>query len=314
MSENISVVALPAITIDIDALLQDFSTYVDAKPRTVSAYLGAVRSFWKFLRETGNALAGREAVMAWREYLRQAHKPATIQLYLTAIKRFLAWASSNGHVAPQDAEGARGVKSPKTGKDFRKDCLSAAQARKLLESIDRSSLAGKRDYAMLSLMLTCGLRDIEVARATVGDLEMVAGQAALAVFGKGRDEADARVKLAPAVEKAIHEYLDLRGELDDAAPLFASASNRNAGGAAMTTRSISRIVKDHLKGIGLDSDRLTAHSLRHTAATLNLLNGGSLEETQALLRHASVTTTMKYAHHIDWSRRQAESRIAAAIF
>ena len=48
----------------------------------------------------------------------------------------------------------------------------------------------------------------------------------------------------------------------------------------MTTRSISRVAKNHLIEIDLNSDRLTAHSLRHTAATLNLLNGGTVEETK----------------------------------
>jgi integrase/recombinase XerC len=82
----------------------------------------------------------------------------------------------------------------------------------------------------------------------------------------------------------------------------------------MTTRSISRTVKQRLQQIGLDSDRLTAHSLRHTAATLNLLNGASIEETQQLLGHSNINTTLIYAHALERASNNSESRIAGAIF
>jgi len=73
-------------------------------------------------------------------------------------------------------------------------------------------------------------------------------------------------------------------------------------------------VKKAFKASGYDSDRLTAHSLRHTAGTLNLLNGGSLEDTQQLLRHSNINTTMIYLHHIDRAKNQSEERIAGALF
>ena len=82
----------------------------------------------------------------------------------------------------------------------------------------------------------------------------------------------------------------------------------------MTTRSISRIVKDRLVDAGLNSDRLTAHSLRHTAATLNMLHGGTLDETQQMLRHSKIDTTMIYTHHLERVKNRSEDRIAAAIW
>jgi integrase/recombinase XerC len=82
----------------------------------------------------------------------------------------------------------------------------------------------------------------------------------------------------------------------------------------MTTRSISRIVKDRLIEAGFDSDRLTAHSLRHTAATLNLLNGGTVEETKQLLRHSNINTTLIYSHALERAKNDSENRIARAIF
>ena len=82
----------------------------------------------------------------------------------------------------------------------------------------------------------------------------------------------------------------------------------------MTTRSISRVAKESLIDIGLDSDRLTAHSFRHTAATLNLLNGGTVEETQQLLGHKNINTTLIYSHALERAKNNSEKRIAKAIF
>jgi site-specific recombinase XerD len=109
---------------------------------------------------------------------------------------------------------------------------------------------------------------------------------------------------------AIYNYLDARIEAEGQqpkadAPLFASAGNRNASGR-MTERSISRIVKDAFKGIGLNSARLTAHSLRHTAVTFALLGGATVQDTQAMARHESINTTMIYAHNLQRVKNGAE--------
>ena len=125
------------------------------------------------------------------------------------------------------------------------------------------------------------------------------------------------VKIVEEAEEAIREYLKARKEegeilLDDS-PLFASVANRNHF-KRLTTRSISRLVKQHLQGIGIDDSRHTAHSLRHTAATLNLLNGGTVEETQQLLRHSNINTTMIYSHALERAKNNSEKNIAGAIF
>ena len=87
---------------------------------------------------------------------------------------------------------------------------------------------------------------------------------------------------------------------------------RNRGGR-MTTRSISRIAKQAMREQGIDSPRLTAHSMRHTAVTLALLGGATVQETQAMARHASVTTTMRYAHNLDRAEAKAEHSVDAVL-
>lgn len=82
----------------------------------------------------------------------------------------------------------------------------------------------------------------------------------------------------------------------------------------MSTRSISGIIKARLRSAGYDSERLTAHSLRHTAVTLSLLGGNSLQEVQQFARHSNIATTQIYAHNLDRAKNKCENTIANAIF
>ena len=147
----------------------------------------------------------------------------------------------------------------------------------------------------------------------MGDVQKVAGIPVLFYRGKGHDQKAAYVKLAEPVYAAIRQYLSLRGKTDKASPLFTSVANRSSG-ERMTTRSVSRIAAGHMEEAGVKTDRITAHSLRHTAATLNLLNGGTVEETQQMLGHKSITTTLIYSHALQRIQNNSENRVAAAIF
>jgi integrase/recombinase XerC len=182
-----------------------------------------------------------------------------------------------------------------------------------MQAIDTRTLTGKRDYAIMALMLTAGLRTIEITRSDITDMRTLGEHTVLYVQGKGKDSKGDFVKLAPQVEAAIRSYLNARGKAEANSPLFTSTSN-NSNGERMTTRSISGIVKARLIAAGYDSEFMTAHSLRHTAATINLLSGATLEETQQLLRHSNINTTLIYAHHLDRMKNNSEQRIAAAIF
>ncbi|MBR3690990.1 MAG: tyrosine-type recombinase/integrase, partial [Eggerthellaceae bacterium] len=84
-------------------------------------------------------------------------------------------------------------------------------------------------------------------------------------------------------------------------------------GGRLTTRSVSGIVKQALRNIGLDSERYTAHSLRHTSVTYALMAGATVEEAQKMARHADISTTMLYAHHVDRVRNNAEARVSSFL-
>ena len=183
----------------------------------------------------------------------------------------------------------------------------------MLDSIDTQTAKGKRDYSIIALMVTGGLRDIEAARANIEDLKQLGGSTVLYLQGKGRDERTDYVKVVPAVEKPVREYLKTRPNAKSQHPLFTSLSN-NSRGRRLSAKSISSIVKGRLLAAGYNSDRLTAHSLRHSAVTLSLMGGLPLDEVQQFARHKNISTTQIYAHNLERAKNRSEDTIAEAIF
>jgi integrase/recombinase XerC len=298
----------PASVINADTFAR-FIGYIDAKPKTIETYTRAIRQFMKWLQANDITQPTRADILAYRDELLATVKPSTVQNYIVAVRQLFAWLYQEGSY-PNVADKIKGAKLDRKNK---KDYLRSREVKDVLSKIDTDEITGKRDYALFALMVTCGLRTIEVARANIEDMRTVGDSKVLYIQGKGHDEKTEYVKLAEPIERALRAYLAARGPLDTKAPLFASHSNNNAG-ERITTRSVSGIVKRRLVEAGYDSEYLTAHSLRHTAGTLNLLNGGTVEETQQLLRHVDINTTMIYLHHIDRAKNESEHRIAAAIF
>ena len=290
--ENTAIVEQRTINAD---LFSRWTSYIDASPKTIETYSKAIRRFFVYLMENGITQPQREDIVAYRDYLKLEHKPTTVQGYLAAVKLFFQWTAQEG-LYPNVADRVKGAK---LDTEHKKDYLTTKQVARLLGAIDRSTLKGLRDYAMLSVMVTTGLREISIVRADIGDIRTAGDAVALFYQGKGHEEKAA--------------YLKARGGADPKAPLFSSIANRN-NGERMTTRSVSRVAKERLIAVGLESDRLTGHSMRHTAATLNLLNGGTVEETRQLLGHTNINTTLIYSHALERAKNNSEERIAKAIF
>lgn len=296
--------------INFNQMLEDFTNYLDVKPATVRNYTKSINIFFQFLYDEGINAPIRDDVINFREQLREEGKKAsTIQNYIIGVRQFFKYLEGKGYYK----NIAKDVKGVKVSREHKKDYLTAEQVNHVLSKMKRDTATDKRNYAIFTLMVTSGLRTIEVSRANVEDMRTAGASTVLYVQGKGRDDKAEYVKVAGVVERAIREYLATRSNIEAGAPLFSSVSN-NSKGNHLTTRSISGIIKTALRNANLDSDRLTAHSLRHTTATLNLLAGGSLEETQQTLRHSNIATTMIYNHALERAANNSEERVAGAIF
>lgn len=297
-------------TLDYSLIIDRFLLAHDIKPKSKETYRRALKQFFTYLETEGVTRPTRETLLAYKAYLIDKKLSAyTVSAYIIAVRKMFQWTESE-HLYANIASQIKGQKKPK---GFKKDALSVNQARKLLTDMETDTLSGARDYALVNLLVRTGLRTIETARANVEDIRQQGEQAVLYIQGKGRDSKDDIVILTEETLEPIRAYISMRGQgVKDSSPLFISHSDRNYG-ERLTTRSISRIVKDRLQASGLDDRRLTAHSLRHTAVTFSLIGGASIQEAQTLARHSDINTTLIYAHNLERIAKAPELKIDALI-
>jgi len=296
---------------DFEYLEKAFVEAQDLAPKSRETYRRGIRKLFRFLEAEGMPLkeTGRDTLLSFKESLKGL-KATTQAGYLIISRRFFTWLESE-RIFPNVAAN---IRTPSTPKDFLRDALSVSQARELLESIERETLSGKRDFALINLLVRTGLRTIEIERANLEDIRNgVHGETRLSIQGKGRESKDAFVVLTAETLKPLRAYLQARGgNLKPGSPLFAGIGNRNQEGR-LSTRSISRIVKDRMKAAGINSTRITAHSLRHSAITFSLLGGASIQEAKEFARHSNINTTLLYAHNVDRIGNAPERKIDALL-
>lgn len=278
----------------LDELINEFIGDQDIRTNSADLYSRTLKQYFKWVNCEGLAM-GEIQLMHIVKYkadlLASGKSSLTVGTYITTVRRFYAWAEAKKYYP----NIAKGVKTPKRAQQFKKQPLTATESTELLNQV-----SNVRDLAIINLCLRTGLRTIEVVRANVGDIELRGGQVILNVHGKGRDGKDQFVILTNKAQAPITDYLKTRGIVlgklkpgQGAEPLFISNSNKNKG-ERLDTRTIRRIAKNNLIGIGLNSHYYTAHSLRHTTAVSILRAGGTLENAQGVLRHSNPATTQIY--------------------
>ncbi len=260
-------------------------------------------------------------------------KPNTIAAYLRIVCQFFRWTAAAG-LYPDIAAN---IHAPKLKNDtHKKDALTPQEVLQIENSIaeraqdrqqaaaeaakdtagrmQRSTEQGKRLYAMYLLAVNAGLRTVEISRANIKDLETKGGQSWLYIWGKGHSEPDQKKAIAPEVAEAIKDYLQSRTDRPTgASPLFVSTGNRS-GGKRIATTTISTLLKKAMQEAGFNSERITAHSLRHSAAQAALqASGDNIYTAQKYLRHSSPATTEIYLHE-DERTEKAERAIAQDVY
>jgi len=289
--------------------VNQYIRYIDIKPATKEGYQRILLEYVSYIDNLPN-LPTRYDVMNYRERIKNRLKAASVQKHIVVIRNFYRWYYIEGY-GPNIAEGIKGMKIES---NFKREALSVADSKKLLHRAElhaRKDILGQRNYALISLLLTTGLRTIEVERSDTEDIDFIEESQVLFVMGKGHDDKDTYVKLSPQVYAIIEEYLIKRS--DEFKPLFINHGHTNYG-ERMQTRSIRAVVKEYLRQIGIDSPKYSAHSLRHTTATLSLLEGAGIESTQHLLRHKDPATTQIYIHKMNRRKENYEGKISDTLF
>jgi integrase/recombinase XerC len=169
--------------------------------------------------------------------------------------------------------------------------VAVEQIIEMLNVPDRSTIKGKRDYAILRIFWEIALRRGELSKLNVADFDP--DEQTINVLGKGRGTQKESLTLSEKTTEAITEWLSTRNELASDTPLFIALDNGHKG-HRMTGEGLSKFVKMIAKKAGIKKD-FSPHRLRHSSITAALeATNGNVAMVQKLSRHAKVETVMVY--------------------
>jgi integrase len=233
----------------------------------------------------------RSIVLRYRSFLESLQlSAATINLHLCAIRRLADEAAESGLLSPDLAIGIRRVKGVKRLGRRIGNWLTGDQAEALLNAISLKSLIGKRDAAVIGLLVGCGLRRSEVVSLRLDQLQSREEHWVIVdLLGKG-----GRFRTVPVPNwcKALIDLWLRDSGVADGKIFRRIWKNRTELAFGVTVDVVWTAVRRYAKRIGVD--HLAPHDLRRTCARLCHSAGGELEQIQFLLGHASVQTTERY--------------------
>ncbi|MCE2503878.1 MAG: tyrosine-type recombinase/integrase [Chlorobi bacterium] len=257
--------------------------------QTRETYQRALREFIKWFPVDKRFRFTTRDVERYKRYLveKKGLKSVSVGTYMTALRRFCQYLIDIGVLKVNPSKTVIGGRRPS---QHSREFLTSQEVGQLLESIDRSTTQGARDFAIINVMLYCALSEHECLHADVGDLQHRSdGSQVIYVMGKGKNSKDQAVVIPKEARKALDHYLEKRyreEEHNKAAPLFPSLSNRT-NGSRMTSRGMREAVNKWLKASGVKRGRdrrLTPFSLRHTAGVMMVDNGATIEEVMQRMR------------------------------
>ena len=302
---------------DCPQILREFLSYHETikgqSQKTISEYYLDLRMFFRFMKLIKNELPYQTDletipirdidlefiktititdIFDFLSYLANDRKPdeysatgigaAARARKLSTIKSFYKYLTVRTKLLEENP--VKDIEYPKIRKSLPR-YLTLEESQRLLLSVE--GVNAKRDYAILLLFLSCGIRRSELVNLNISDVS----EDRIRVHGKGNKERV--VYFGSSCKAAIDDYLAERKKqvLSDNRALFGSRDKNR-----ISVTAVHRLVKKHMLAAGLDPDQYSAHKLRHTAATLMLSNGVDIRTVQEVLGHEHLNTTEIYTH------------------
>ena len=284
------------ISSKVERQIKEFICGMQLSTCTLKTYTYALTTFYKWFEmnvKRRGSVPEQKNIIAFKNYMKDKRKLSanTIDLFHTSLKKYFDWMMKNGLINKNPVDGIR--RDPKS-RDFLIERLDKYQSSNLLSSFNQEDIGQLRDYTMVVIMLTMGLRRIEIERINIEDIENFR----LKVQGKGQIYKDQCLKLTHLAYDSIQKYIVIRGPVNSGSPLFVSRSDRSKD-KRISPCYISKMVKDHLLKIGINNPKISCHSLRHTCAYDLLEKTKDENIVQAQLRHRSIDTTHRYTHGLE---------------
>jgi site-specific recombinase XerD len=260
-----------------------------SSPHSRRAYTTALDDFRRWSEGPPHRTFARESVQEYRVHLEsRAMSASAVNVHLTAVRKLAREASAHGLLSHESAVAIVGVKGCRRNDVRSRAWLTPEQAQALLDAPSRDSLRGKRDRALLALLLGCGLRRDELAnlgwnrvqqrekRWVIVDLE-----------GKGN-----RIRSVPMplwAKSALDLWTTNAGIRNG--PLFRAIKQKGDVGNSLSPQAIYLIVRRYAEQLGI---KIAPHDLRRTFAKLAHRGHAPLEQIQLSLGHESIMTTERY--------------------
>ena len=278
-------------TLKLTQIIDDWIAETDILSATKADYRRKINLWFRWLSagEVDPRHAERRHIVDYKRHLQESgNSVLTVCSYVTVVKLFYKYCAGQRYCE----NIGTGIRSSIKHREYYKAALSQREASELLESIDTSTIIGKRDKLIIALMLTNGLRACEVERIDISDFDMRKGQMVLNIQRKGKVDKRDTVALPELIGGLFENYIGDRDfGVDD--PLIVSHAH-GGGGRRLAKVTISAIVKQRLRDIGIDRPDITAHSLRHTCGSLMVESGVDVETIKDMLGHSDTQTTRIY--------------------
>lgn len=275
-------------TANLNEIIDQWLDNIDATQTTKHSYRSKVLLWlrWRSANELDPRTATRAQVIRYKNELESnKYSELTVDGYITAIKLFYKFCEAMSY----HENIAAGIRSSHKTYTHRKLALEIEQAQALIQSIDTRTERGLRDKLIVSMMLFYGLRSCEVERLSIDDFSP---EGLVRIQRKGRREKRDVIKVSQMILDQLEAYTSCR-RFKPTDPLMVSHSHRNHEGR-LSRHSISTMVKQRLKTIGIDSPKITAHSLRHTCGCMLIEQGVPVEDVRDILGHTDTTVTRIY--------------------
>lgn len=279
-----------------DNILQQFKSHLliekNLSSNTIEAYTNDVSKFSAFINENFKDVnlfnIKKEHIQSFIQTLFELKLEASsVSRTISSIKAFYNFLNYTQIIQYHPAEG---IDTPKISRKL-PSVLTIQEIELLISQINRSTLEGERNYAIIETLYGCGLRVSELIDLKISHINFK--EEYIKVIGKGNKERF--IPLGQMAKKAILNYYENYRKKMTTAPKYENILFLNKFAHPLSRIMVFYIIKDLANKAGIQKN-ISPHTLRHSFATHLIEGGASIRAVQELLGHSSITTTEIYTH------------------
>lgn len=251
-----------------------------------------------FLSQTKNietiAETTNNTILQYLKSLRgKGLSPVTVSDRFIVLRVFYNFLVEWGYLESNPMEH---LKKPKVPKRHART-FTTSEIMAILKSYDKTTFLGYRNYTIMSVLFSTGMRKTELLKLSVLDIHL---QECFLVVLHGKGDKTREIPIGLSLRRILKKYLRDREEVLQEHSSFTPQFLVTFSGKPLTASGLDTVfkhLKESMKGLGIPASRLSAHTWRHTFAKAFLLNGGDLFTLQKILGHEDVSTTKIYVEY-----------------